>query len=528
MRTTKIERVRGVNDVLPRDCAIARQIEAAIRQTFESFGYQPIDPPLIEYTELYLKKSGEDIATRLYDFTYRNRRLCLRPEITASVIRAYIDHLQGEPLPARLYYSGPAFRYERPQRGRSRQFNQMGIELIGASGTLADAEIVTVACQGLNRLGLSDYRVSIGNIGLLNQFLENLQLESRLQSVLLAHMEPLRKEGRAAIEHRLQEIYPSLQIEAAPSPAGISPETRSPDENISVDADTNRLADLFQAMHEHEARLAMRQLLDNMNIGLGGNRDADEIVDRLLAKLKCQDRTSRVGQALSFMQEISQLKGTPADVMKEAASLLAAYDIEPSGLEELQETLNNLQFYNLDTNRITLDLGLSRGLQYYTGMVFEIHHGEADDERQLCGGGRYDDLVAAFGGRQQTPAIGFSYGVERLQFALEATGKNLKVSHPVDILVVPVGQADNRYAIGITEQLRQQGLRVAMDVKNRNLSNNFQYANKQGIPFAIVIGPEERTASEVVLKNMASGEQQRLPISEVVGQIYIEQESHVI
>ena len=526
MRTTKIERVRGVNDVLPRDCAIARHLENTLRQTFESFGYQPIDLPLIEYTELYLKKSGEDIAARLYDFTYRNRRLCLRPEITASAIRAYIDHLQGESLPVRLSYSGPAFRYERPQRGRSRQFTQMGIELIGASGTLADAEIVAVACQGLDRIGLKDYCVSIGNVGLLNQFLENLELENRLQNVLLAHMELLRKGGRAAIEQRLQEIYPSLQIEAATADLDADA-NRDPAENISADPAGNRFAELFQAMQEDEARLAMLQLLESMNIDIGGNREPEEIVDRLLAKLKRQDRPSRVGQALAFMEELGQLVGSPAEVLKEANALLAAYKIETSGLDRLQDTLNNLQFYDLDNSCITLDLGLSRGLQYYTGMVFEIHSSQ-DDERQLCGGGRYDDLVASFGGRQQTPATGFSYGLERLQDALKIAGKDLSIPAPVDILVVPVGQADNRYAIGVTEQLRQKGLRVAMDVKNRNLSNNFQYANKQGIPFAIVIGPEERTASEVVLKNMTSGEQQRLPLSGVVEQIYLERESHAI
>ena len=153
MQTVKVERVRGVNDILPSTYQIDQQIKSILSRNFESYGYQPIDVPLIEYTELYLKKSGEDIISRLYDFIYRNRRLCLRPEFTASVVRAYLDNLQEVPLPVRLYYKGPVFRYEQPQKERYRQFTQMGIELIGATGAIADGEVISLASQGLGQIG---------------------------------------------------------------------------------------------------------------------------------------------------------------------------------------------------------------------------------------------------------------------------------------------------------------------------------------------------------------------------------------
>ncbi|MCP2728054.1 ATP phosphoribosyltransferase regulatory subunit [Limnofasciculus baicalensis] len=511
MRTTKIERVRGVNDILPDDCAIAKKLENTLRDCFASFGYRPIDVPLIEYTELYLRKSGEEIAARLYDFTYRNRRLCLRPELTASVVRAYIDNLQAIPLPVRLYYVGSAFRYERPQKERYRQFTQMGIELIGVTGAMADAEVISTACQGLNSLGLTGYRLFLGHIGVIAKFLDNLQLESRLRSFLLTHMEILRKDGKAEVERRLCNIYPAFELYLANQQLS---QERLADESRRL----QRLTTLFQDMGESDARESILDLLRSMNIELAGNRDSQEIVDRLLGKMKRQDQTARISHALEFMRELGQLVGEPTAVLKEAEKLLSVYNIDYSGLDQLREIINTLEFYNLDKNQISLDLGMSRGLQYYTGMIFEIHHGSEGETRQVCGGGRYDDLVATFGGRQDTPATGFSYGMERLQFAMEADGKLGERRRFVDVLVVPVSQEDAGYAISVAQELRQAGLRVEIDVRNKSVSSNFQYANKQGIPFAIAVGSDERKTGEVVLKNMASGEQQRMKVSEVINQ----------
>ncbi len=527
MRPTKVERIRGVNDVLSKDCAIAKQLEDTLFKVFESFAYHPIDVPLIEYTELYLKKSGEDIADRLYDFTYRNRRLCLRPEITASAIRAYIDNLQAEPLPVRLYYSGPAFRYERPQKGRSRQFTQIGIELIGAKGAMADAEAIALAGRGLDAIGLSNYRLSVGHISVLANFLNNLQLENRLQSFLMAHMESLRKDGRAVVEERLCNIYPAFErLQKAtdrPLQSDSAPPVEAPERLANP---PKRLIDLLQAMDETDSRAAMLDLLASMNIGLGGSRDPAEIVDRLLIKMQRPDRTGQLDRALNFMGELGQLVGEPASVLAEAETLLSSYGIEQSGLAQLKDAIDQLEAYQLDPTKVYLDLGLSRGLQYYTGMVFEIHHGTEADEIQLCGGGRYDDLVLSFGGQQQTPATGFSYGLERLRLALATEGKHHAKDRFADILVVPVSQDDCSYAIRTAERLRQDGLRVEIDVRSRNVSNNLQYASKQNIPFAIVVGPDERKSSAVVLRDMRSREQQCLSIDAIANQIALSKESH--
>ena len=143
----KITALRGMRDVFSTEHSARRRVEAALAQHFLLHAYSPIDLPILENTELYLRKSGEDIAARLYEFQFKSRRIALRPELTASVVRAYAEQLQDEPLPLRLQYNGPVFRYEKPQLHRYRQFSLCGVELIGAAGPLADAELLHLACS---------------------------------------------------------------------------------------------------------------------------------------------------------------------------------------------------------------------------------------------------------------------------------------------------------------------------------------------------------------------------------------------
>ena len=499
MGTTKIERVRGVNDILPDICAVEQQIAEQLSNCFQSFGYRPIDVPILEYTELYLRKSGEELISRMYDFTFYNRRLCLRPEFTASIVRAYIDNLQGMPLPLRLYYQGPVFRYEKPQRGKYRQFTQMGVEMIGAAGSMADAEAIATPCKALAQLGLSNYRLVIGHIGVLSKFLKSLELENRLSSFLLANMEVLRREGREYIEKSLQEIYPYFGTRVEDIPRN------------------HKLTQLFQNSSNEEARLAILELVESMNINLDDTRQPEEIAERLLDKIKHQDQNPVINKALGFMEELGQIKGKPEDVLPQAEKVLKAYEIDSSALSELQEILKKLKSYDINQESISLDFGMSRGLQYYTGTVFEIHHGNLGAGQQLCGGGRYDELVATLSGKKNLPATGFSFGLERLRLALEEEKLlSTQVGKTVDVLVIPVTAQEFRYGIQVAEKLRHSGLKVELDVRGKNVSSNLQYAVKQGIPFAVILGSEEKKAAKVTLRDLAASKQEQVAIDDVL------------
>jgi histidyl-tRNA synthetase len=233
--------------------------------------------------------------------------LALRPEMTASVTRAYVDSLQGEPLPLRLCYAGPVFRYEKPQRGRFRQFTHVGLELIGSPHPMADAEIIYIACKGLNALGLKNYEVIIGHVGILAAYLEHLGIQSHLRSLLMRHMEALRQRGQAHVMTLLGEVYSVFQ---ADDPAdGAAP--RAPA--------SSKLADLLAAMDRSDARQIVLDFLDTLNIQLDEARDQHEIVDRLMAD-RNQRQTARVRQALDFMGEIGHLVGEPERDTAEAGT----------------------------------------------------------------------------------------------------------------------------------------------------------------------------------------------------------------
>jgi histidyl-tRNA synthetase len=499
MQPSKVERVRGTNDVSPLECVHQQQIATKIQQCFQSFGYRSIELPILESEDLYLRKSGEEIITKMYDFVYQNRHLCLRPEITASVARAYVDSPQSMSAPVRLQYNGTVFRYERPQYARYRQFTQVGIELIGAAGAMADTEVIAAACHCLEQLGITNYQVVLGHMGILAKFLESLGLESRLRTLLLTNMAKMRTaEGREHVHGLLRDIYPGFDS-ASNRTAG-------------------HLGQLFRGQNEEEAKQTILELLDNLNIELSGNRSEAEIADRLLTKFKRQDQTQQIQQALGFMAELGQIQGSPAAVFAAATTLLTQYECDSSALGVLQEISELLAFHHLDQTKITIDLGLSRGLQYYTGMVFEVHHSALGDGRQLCGGGRYDELVANLGG-EPTPATGCSFGLERLRLALEQEGQLPPAAQLTQVLVVPVTPDESGYSIAITAQLRQVGITTELDIRHKRVPHNLQYANKQGIPFVIIVGSQEQQAQKVQLKNMVTTTQQLLTVAEAVQQI---------
>lgn len=499
-RPIRLERVKGTNDLLPPLAAHERAIEQRLLDLFAGYGYRFVAVPILEHTDLYLRKAGEDTLARLYAFTYQNRKLSLRPELTASVVRAYVEHLQTAPLPVRLSYSGPVFRYESPQRSRFRQFTQIGLELLGASGAAADAEAMAVALHGLDALGVRQYRLVIGHIGVLLALLRSLDLDQRLVTVLAAGMETLAAQGRAPLAERLAELFPRWLAGAPPDDG---------------DEESLALAALVQTLGEQKARTAVLELLGAMNVGLEGSRSREEIVDRVLAKSSRVHQQPHIEQALAIMEELAQIRGVPDAALASAQALLQRHGVSQSALDELRQTLAALAAYPVAWERVGVDFALSRGLQYYTGLLFEVYYDGRIGEPQLCGGGRYDDLVATLGGSREIPAIGFAYGLERVALAMEAEGATAALNDAPQVLLVPVEPADHAYAVEAAGVLRDAGLRVELDVKNRGVKGSLQHANRSGAPVVIIVGAQERAAHSAVVRAMSTRAEQSVPLHDL-------------
>ena len=182
-----IQRPRGTRDFLFDEMRLRKHVESTLRIIFEAYGYQEIKTPLFEDLALFTMKSGEGIMGQIYHFQDKGGRdLALRPELTAPVARLYINELQKKSKPIKMYYFGSCFRYERPQKGRWRQFWQLGCELIGGKSPESEAEIIAMAAHCLEELGLYDFEIHIGNLGIIRGILDEADVSKDEQDKIMA------------------------------------------------------------------------------------------------------------------------------------------------------------------------------------------------------------------------------------------------------------------------------------------------------------------------------------------------------
>ena len=439
-----VERVRGMNDIPPSLHAAYEALAARILSECARAGYALMDFPVIESTELFLRKAGEERVQQMYAFRYRNRDLCLRPEFTASVVRSVIATMQSAPMPIRVAYHGPVFRYERPGQTRYRQFTEVGIELLGAATASADAEVIGAAVTALRAAGLPSVRIVLGHVGIVRGFLAGLALDERVREWLVWSMERLRPDGP-----RGERIHPALAVML--------------EEDIQHETPT---------MVQPPDRDAFLSLLREAGISLDGHRRTpEEIAEGLIRKMARRAEGNDVRRALDFLRRLVMLRGTPAAVYPQLEALLTAEHMGMESVTRLRSVIALLGAYGIEPEQIILDLGLGRGLHYYTGILFELY---ADGAEQLGGGGRYDDLATILGARQPLPAVGFSLGIERVFDALPssiggaATRPMVVVGHGVS--------GDMRNAADLAQALRAVGWTALLDVRDRTPNAAIKHA----------------------------------------------------
>lgn len=431
---TAIERVRGMNDVPPAVHAARARLAAAMLAVVGRAGYAQAEFPIIESTELFLRKAGEERVQQMYAFRYRNRDLCLRPEYTASVLRSVIPTLASAPLPLRVAYHGPVFRYERPGQARYRQFTEVGIELLGAAGAAADAEVIGLAHAALAAADVPGLRIVLGHVGVVRTYLAGLRLDERVRDWLVWSMERLRPD-----DPRGERIHPALAAMLDEEGTFPAVETVAPPDR-----------DAFLA------------LLREAGISLAGNRRTpEEIADGLLRKVARRAEGNDVRRALDFLRRLVTLRGAPDDVLPRLAAVIAAEGLDAGAVERLRAVLDLLGAYGIPADRVTLDLGMGRGLHYYTGVLFEVYGAGSE---QLGGGGRYDELATLLGARAPLPAVGFSLGLERIHEA--SAGCREWVSAPPTV-IVGEGEGDAAAAARLAGALRALGWTAVLDVRGR-------------------------------------------------------------
>jgi histidyl-tRNA synthetase len=228
-------------------------------------------------------------------------------------------------------------------------------------------------------------------------------------------------------------------------------------------------------------------------------------------KRRASDEDERVERAFEFIQGLHNLSGAPGEVLERARDFLKEFGLGHQPLSRLADVVAALSAYGIEDSHVQVQLALGRGLHYYTDVVFELY--DATGQSQLCGGGRYNELVQSLGGRKSIPAVGFAFGLERLRLALEVQGAALPAPPQTQVLVAAVSSGATHASMQAAQWLREHGIRAEHDLRQRAVRARIGYANRRGIPFLLLVEDREETA---VLRNLPEATEQSLSLEEVV------------
>lgn len=485
----RVERLRGMHDLLPDAYANQQRIIERLGALLAGAGYDRVDAPLLENSDLFAASFGQELWQNLYTFRLHNRDLCLRPEYTASICRLYLDHYQHSPLPLRFQYAGPVFRYETPGRGRYRQHTQLGIELLGGQAVSADCEILQLACDALNELRIPSYRLELGHVGVASGFIQRLRLDEQAAHLLLSLMEQISRspQGEQAAHARLEMLYPAEASAAQSSPA-------------AQNTDERFLTSLLYGMTALDSSDESRQ----------------EIITRFLWKMGRGEQRRQILRALDLLRELHSTAGAPPQAFDALRDILARYQIDAAPLGELEQLVAVVEQSGVPRECISLNLALGRGVSYYTGLVFEIHAQDGDgNETQICGGGRYDSLVQAVGGTRPVKACGFAFGVERL-LTLMSSQEEARTD-TTSVIIIPVSQKDMPYALQIARAIRMHSIRCEVDISGHGVGTALKLAVKKHIPCALIAGESEARDQLVTLRDLEKGEESTITQDAAIG-----------
>lgn len=417
MTTLSPQPYKGTRDWYPEDKAVQNYIFSAWKKTVEQFGFKEYGAPLLEPLEVYAAKSGDELAgEQTYAFTDRgDRTVAIRPEMTPTVSRMVAARRQELPYPARLYSIANFMRYERPQRGREREFWQLNVDTFGADDVAAEAETLLLADEIMKAFGAS------------------------------TNMYEIRVNSRELIEEMTRQYLGLDEVQAGRLVRLIDRKNKLP-------------AEVFTT--------SVREILET-----------DEKVARLEAVFSAESiETLPEGLA----------DGAAAGRVRELFAMLSS----------------------LGVSSARFDVTLMRGLDYYTGTVFEVFDVDPENNRSLFGGGRYDGLVGMFG-VEPVSAVGFAPGLTTTELFLRSHNLLPDLGAGVDMYVASVGDTALQ-TLQLAATLRSRGISVETDTTGRKFDKLIKMAEKKGATEIVFVGANEIESGEYKAKNLTTGEERQV------------------
>ena len=428
MEIIKPRTLSGFMELLPGKQIQFERMVSILRETYSSYGFAPLDTPVIEDAQILLAKGGGETEKQIYRFQKGDSDLALRFDLTVPLAKYVALHCNDLAFPFRRFQISKVYRGERAQRGRFREFYQADIDIIGDGklDILNEAEIPAIIYNVFKGFGLSRFQIRVNNRKILNGFYAMMELSEKSGDIMRT-------------VDKLDKIGP-------------------------------------------------------------------EKVKAILMGEECGLTEIQADEILKFIA----ITGTNAEVIAALEGYTGRNEIFDLGLTELKAVTANLAAFGVPEANFAVDLTIARGLDYYTGTVYETTLLDHPEIGSVCSGGRYDNLAGYYIDKQ-LPGVGISIGLTRLFYVLDEQGLlNPQLpSAPAEALVLPM-TADAAPAIALASQLRNAGLKVQLYGEQKKFKQKMAYANKLGVPFAVLLGEDEIAEGMCSVKNMVTGEQVKL------------------
>lgn len=427
MNKTEPRTLAGFMELLPNEQILFNQMKTKIENTYQKFGFLPLDTPIIELSEVLLAKAGGETEKQIYRFTKGETDLSLRFDLTVPLSKYVAKNYGNLSFPFKRYQIGKVYRGERAQKGRYREFYQCDIDIIGDGEleVIHDAELPSIIYTIFKELGFDNFTICINNRKILNGLFESLKQKEKAVEILRV-IDKLDKIGKEAVIEELTKL----------------------------------------------------------EIG-----------------------TTEIEIMMNFIT----IEGTSDEKIEKLEQLGIENEVFKKGIEELKEVVKNIRLFGVPEENFKVDLTIARGLDYYTGTVYETFLNDYREIGSVCSGGRYENLAEYYTDKK-LPGVGISIGLTRLFYKLnELNLIQAKEKSMAEVLIIPMIE-DLAKPIRLATDLRNLGIKTEIYLNNKKLKAKFKYADKLKIPFVIVIGEDEIANNIVTIKSMETGEEKKVSL----------------
>jgi histidyl-tRNA synthetase len=522
----------GMRDILPQQMIKRQYVLDVVRSVFETHGFEPLQTSAIELSETLLGKYGEDAERLIYKTWYGDKpggEFALRYDLSVPLSRVVAMYPEL-PRPFKRYQIAPVWRADRPQKGRYREFYQCDVDTVGTASMLADAEIIAVVAEVLRRLGFAQFTISINNRKLLDGIGQFAGVPEALQAGLYRSIDKLDKIGLEGVRRELLMV-------------GVPEDPVQPLQRVARLAIQGKLepGGMRQAMVGDEglpAALAdavlpalQAQVADAVTRGVSpgelqaATRDLVQAVSPELRDYYGAQATIIPGEVIDRLLDLLQVGGAPDAVLADLARRLKDFPRALEGISELRDLFAYLGALGVPAAVCQLNVAMVRGLEYYTGPIYETTIEKPRAMPSITGGGRYDELIGMFSDVSY-PATGTSLGIERIIDAMDELDMfppDLR-STTAEVLVTVFGAETASASLSLASALRQAGVSTTLyfDYGDR-LGDQIGYASAKGIPFVVILGPDEMAAGQATIRQLGrtrqESEQRTVPLGEVAAAI---------